>query len=104
MVKFIITFIIFFPTIAFKGNEIKANENFSLEIDSLILIMKKEKSMPKKTNIKKKYLATKVDSCSCIISIKEGINYRSYVVNICEGMIERYELGIFDQTRFKNIF
>ena len=91
MIKFIIAFIIFYPTIALKVNEIKANENFYVEIDSLIMIMKKEKSLTKNTNYKKKYLASKVDSCSCIISIKEGNNYRSYIVNICEGTTERYK-------------
>ena len=90
MIKFIIAFIIFYPTIALKVNEIKANENFYVEIDSLIMIMKKEKSITKSTNFKKKYLATKVDSCSCSISIKEGGNYRSYIVNICEETILRY--------------
>ena len=55
------------------------------------MIMKKEKGLTKRTNYKKKYLASKVDSCSCIISIKEGNNYRSYIVNICEGTTERYK-------------
>ena len=91
MIKYIIAFGIFYPTIAFKVNEIKANENFYVEIDSLIMIMKKEKGLTKRTNYKKKYLASKVDLCSCIISIKEGNNYRSYLVNICEGTTERYK-------------
>ena len=91
LVKFIIAFIIFYPSIALKVSETKANENFNVEIESLILIMKKEKSITKNTNFKKEYLANKVDSCSCNISIKEGDNYQSYMVNICEGKIEKYK-------------
>ena len=74
--------------------EIKANENYSVEIEALTLVMEqyKENTESKvELNIDNKepsYMALKQDECNAIVEVteKEGlevINTESFDVNVC---------------------
>ena len=78
--------------------EIKANENYSVEIEALTLVMEQYKENTKskiKLDINDKtpsYMALKQDECNAIVEVteKEGlevVNTESFDVNVCKKEI-----------------
>ena len=76
----------------------KANENFSVEIEALTLVMELYNENPKSKieldeNIKKpSYLALKQDECNAIVEVTEKaglevVNTESFDVNVCKKEI-----------------
>ena len=89
--------LILFPFLFFSF-ESKANENFSVEIEALTLVMEQYKentdsNIELDTNNKKpSYLALKQDECNATVKVKEQsgleiINTESFDVNVCEKEI-----------------
>ena len=80
--------------------ETKANENFSVEIEALTLVMEKYEK-DSKTNIeldsknkKPSYLALKQDECNATVKVTEKtgveiVNTESFDVNVCKKEIYR---------------
>ena len=78
--------------------ETKANENFSVEIEALTLVMEKYEK-DSKTNIeldsknkKPSYLALKQDECNATVKVTEKtgveiVNTESFDVNVCKKEI-----------------
>ena len=75
-----------------------ANENFSVEIEALKLVMEKYKENAESNieldlnNIKPSYLALKQDECNATVKVTEKtgleiINTESFDVNICKKEI-----------------
>ena len=75
-----------------------ANENFSVEIEALKLVMEKYKENAESNieldlnNIKPSYLALKQDECNATVKVTETtgleiINTESFDVNICKKEI-----------------
>ena len=80
--------------------ESKANENFSVEIEALTLVMEQykeetESNIELDTNNKKtSYLALKQDECNATVKVTEKtglevINTESFDVNVCKKEINR---------------
>ena len=74
--------------------EIKANENFSVEIEALTLVMKQYKEDTKSkieediNNKKPSYIALKQDECNATVKVTEKtglevVNTESFDVNVC---------------------
>ena len=72
----------------------KANENFSVEIEALTLVMEQYKEEPKSSteldieDKKSSYMALKQDECNATVEVTEKtglevINTESFDVNVC---------------------
>ena len=94
--KKLILFILF-PFLAMPF-ETKSNENFSVEIEALTLVMEKYKEDNKSEfeldmdNKKPSYMALKQDECNATVKVTEKtglevINTESYDVNVCKKEI-----------------
>ena len=88
---------ILFPFLFFSF-ESKANENFSVEIEALTLVMEQYKentdsNIELDTNNKKpSYLALKQDECNATVKVTEKtgleiVNTESFDVNVCKKEI-----------------
>ena len=75
---------------------LKANENFSVEIEALTLVMEQYKKDSKEdvelNNNKPTYMALKQDDCNAIVKVTEKtgldvVNTESFDVNICKKEI-----------------
>ena len=94
--KNLIAFILFpFLIIPF---EIKANENFSVEIEALTLVMEQYNKDPESNvdfdskNKKPSYLALKQDECNATVKVTEKtgieiVNTELFDVNVCKKEI-----------------
>ena len=91
--------LILFPFLIFSF-ESKANENFSVEIEALTLVMEQYKEDAKsnvklETNNKKpSYLALKQDECNATVKVTEKtglevVNTESFDVNVCKKEINK---------------
>jgi len=78
--------------------EIKSNENFSVEIEALTLVMEKYKKDSESNidvdlnNKKPSYLALKQDECNATVKVTEKtgleiVNTESFDVNVCKKEI-----------------
>ncbi len=92
-------FYFLFPLLIFPF-ELKANENFSVEIEALTLVMKKYQKDSKsdiELDLNKKqpkYMALKQDECNATVKVTEKtglevINTESFDVNVCKKEINR---------------
>ena len=90
--KKLITFILF-PFLIIPLNT-KANENFSVEIEALTLVMEQYKKNSESdidldsNNKKPSYLALKQDECNATVKVTEKagvevVNTESFDVNVC---------------------
>ena len=89
--------IIFFPFL-FIAFETTANENFSVEIEALTLVMEQYKENSESDveldldNKKPSYLALKQDECNATVKVTEKtgieiVNTESFDVNVCKKEI-----------------
>ena len=78
--------------------ESKANENFSVEIEALTLVMEQYKEVTESTveidieNKKPSYMALKQDECNATVEVTETagleiVNTESFDVNVCKKEI-----------------
>tara|TARA_B100000886_G_C20099188_1_gene357161 strand:+ start:186 stop:488 length:303 start_codon:yes stop_codon:yes gene_type:complete len=78
--------------------ESKANENFSVEIEALTLVMEQYKEVTESTieldieDKKPSYMALKQDECNAIVEVTETagleiVNTESFDVNVCKKEI-----------------
>ena len=71
-----------------------ANENkYSLEIESILLVMRKETQNDKK--FKPKYASDPIDSCKCVVSLREKNNLKSFMADICNKEVDTIEVIYF---------
>ena len=95
MKKLIVLILFPFLIIPFEA---KANENFSVEIEALTLVMEKYKNESKSdieldaNNKKPSYLALKQDECNATVKVTEKsgfevVNTESFDVNVCKKEI-----------------
>ena len=86
-------FLILFPFLIIPF-ESKANENFSVEIEALTLVMEQYKEVTESTveldieDKKPSYMALKQDECNATVEVTETagleiVNTESFDVNIC---------------------
>ncbi len=91
LTKFILFPLLFIPVL-------HANENFSVEIEALTLVMEKYKKDPEAEikldikNIKPSYMALKQDECNATVKVTEKtgleiVNTESFDVNVCKKEI-----------------
>ena len=77
-----------------------ANENFSVEIEALTLVMEQYKKIPKTEskldldNKKPSYMALKQDECNATVKVTEKtgpeiVNTESFDVNVCKKEINK---------------
>ena len=89
--------LILFPFLFFPF-EAKANENFSVEIEALTLVMEQYKKDSESNidldsnNKKPSYLALKQDECNATVKVTEKtgveiVNTESFDVNVCKKEI-----------------
>ena len=88
--------LIVFPFLFFPF-EINANENFSVEIEALTLVMEQYKDDESKlelelNNKKPSYMALKQDECNATVEVTqttglEVVNTESFDVNVCKKEI-----------------
>ena len=94
--KKIISYIVF--SFLIFNNEIKANENFSVEIEALTLVMEQYKTNPESNteldidNKKPSFMALKQDECNAKVEVTEKtglevVNTESFDVNVCKKEI-----------------
>ena len=87
LITFIIYPLLFTPML-------QANENFSVEIEALTLVMEKYKKNPEAEidldikNTKPSYMALKQDECNATVQVTEKtglevVNTESFDVNVC---------------------
>ena len=80
--------------------ELNANENFSVEIEALTLVMEQYKKDPKEEieldvkNKKPSYMALKQDECNATVKVTEKtgleiINTESFDVNVCKKEVSK---------------
>ena len=76
--------------------ETKANENFSVEIEALTMVMEQYKQNTELdlNNIKPSYLALKQDECNATVKVTEKtglevIRTESFDVNVCKKEIHK---------------
>ena len=92
-----LTVLILFPFLIIPF-ETKANENFSVEIEALTLVMEKYKKDSKSdidldsNNKKPSYLALKQDECNATVEVTEKaglevVSTESFDVNVCKKEI-----------------
>ena len=78
----------------------KANENFSVEIEALTLVMGQYKQDTESdielnlNNIKPSYMALKKDNCNATVKVTEKtgleiVNTESFAVNVCKREINK---------------
>ncbi len=90
-------FLILFPFLIIPF-ESKANENFSVEIEALTLVMEQYKEVTESTielDIEEKkpsYMALKQDECNATVEVTETagleiVNTESFDVNVCKKEI-----------------
>ena len=90
-------FLILFPFLIIPF-ESKANENFSVEIEALTLVMEQYKEVTKSTieldieDKKPSYMALKQDECNATVEVTETagleiVNTESFDVNVCKKEI-----------------
>ena len=95
MKKLIVLILFPFLTITFGT---KANENFSVEIEALTLVMEQYKDNTESkveldvSDIKPSYLALKQDECNATVKVTEKtglevVNTESFDVNVCKKEI-----------------
>ena len=91
--------LILFPFL-FIQLEIQANDNFSVEIEALTLVMEQFKENSESNtksdvnNKKPRYLALKLDECNATVKVTqktglEIINVESFDVNVCKKEINK---------------
>ena len=91
--------LILFPFL-FIQLEIQANDNFSVEIEALTMVMEQFKedaesnTEPDINNKKPRYLALKLDECNATVKVTkktglEIINVESFDVNVCKKEINK---------------
>ena len=97
--KKLIPFILF--EILFTPFVLKANENFSVEIEALTLVMEEYKKNNAETEIelelkdkKPSYMALKQDECNATVKVTEKtgieiVNTESFDVNICKKEVNK---------------
>jgi len=97
--KKIIPFILF--EILFTPFVLKANENFSVEIEALTLVMEQYKKNTTETEIEldlnnknPSYMALKQDECNATVKVTEKtgleiVNTESFDVNICKKEVNK---------------
>ena len=77
----------------FSPFNLLANENkYSLEIESILLVMRKEIDDNK---LKKKYASDPIDSCRTIVSLREKNNLKSFMTDICKKEVDLIEVIYF---------
>ena len=97
MKKFIAIFLL---PLSFTTLGLKANENFSVEIEALTLVMEKyKKDTEDKLELdlnkrKPSYLALKQDECNATVKVTEKtglevVNTESFDVNVCKKEINK---------------
>ena len=90
-------FLILFPFLIIPF-ESKANENFSVEIEALTLVMEQYKEVTESTieldieDKKPSYMALKQDECNATVEVTETagleiVNTESFDVNVCKREI-----------------
>jgi hypothetical protein len=90
-------FLILFPFLIIPF-ESKANENFSVEIEALTLVMEQYKEVTESTieldieDKKPSYMALKQDECNATVEVTETagleiVNTESFDVNVCKKEI-----------------
>ncbi len=90
-------FLILFPFLVFSS-EATANENFSVEIEALTLVMEQYKEDPESSidldteDKKPSYLALKQDECNATVKVTEKtgleiVNTELFDVNVCKKEI-----------------
>ena len=90
-------FLILFPFLIIPV-ESKANENFSVEIEALTLVMEQYKEVTESTieldieDKKPSYMALKQDECNATVEVTETagleiVNTESFDVNVCKKEI-----------------
>ena len=90
-------FLILFPFLIIPF-ESKANENFSVEIEALTLVMEQYKEVTESTieldieDKKPSYMALKRDECNATVEVTETagleiVNTESFDVNVCKREI-----------------
>ena len=96
MKKLIVLILFPFLIISFEA---KANENFSVEIEALTLVMEQYKkdsnsdlNLEDSNNKKPSYLALKQDECNATVKVTEKsglevVNTESFDVNVCKKEI-----------------
>jgi hypothetical protein len=88
VIKKVILFLISFLFIFDLSS--KANQFFSVEIDSIVLVMNTfdDRKTPKE-KANQRYNSLKINECNAVISVKNIINLSvvSYKVNICDKEI-----------------
>ena len=78
----------------FSPFNLLANENkYSLEIESILLVMRKETD-DNKSN-KKKYDSDPIDSCRTIDSLREKNNLKSFMTDICKKEVDLIKVIYF---------
>ena len=93
LITFIIYPLLFTPML-------QANENFSVEIEALTLVMEKYKKNPEAEidldikNTKPSYMAPKQDECNATVQVTEKtglevVNTESFDVNVCKKEINK---------------
>ena len=97
--KKLIPFILF--KIFFSPLVLKANDNFSVEIEALTLVMEQYKKNNEETEIeldlknkKPSYMALKQDECNATVKVTETtgleiVNTESFDVNICKKEVNK---------------
>ena len=97
--KKLITFILF--QILFTPFVLNANDNFSVEIEALTLVMEQYKKNNEETEIeldlknkKPSYMALKQDECNATVKVTETtgleiVNTESFDVNICKKEVNK---------------
>ena len=97
--KKIIPFILF--KILLSPLVLKANDNFSVEIEALTLVMEQYKKNNAETEIdldlknkKPSYMALKQDECNATVKVTEQtgleiVNTESFDVNICKKQVNK---------------
>ena len=91
--------LILFPFLIFPF-ETKANENFSVEIEALTLVMEQYKEDTESTieldanNKKPSYMALKQDECNATVEVTEKtgleiVNTEFFDVNVCKKEIQK---------------
>ena len=95
LIPFILFKIIFTPFV------LKANDNFSVEIEALTLVMEQYKKNNAETEIeldlkdkKPSYMALKQDECNATVKVTEKtgleiVNTESFDVNICKKQVNK---------------
>ena len=77
----------------FSPFNLLANENkYSLEIESILLVMRKETDDNK---LEKKYASDPIDSCRSIVSLREKNNLKSFMTDICKKEVDLLEVIYF---------